>query len=388
MASNLLSGIANPTIANPRQSFLAGKERGEQRLSKELAGKVLSETLVSKMGRDALKSLQELNPEAALSLRKTLRTESQADQELVIGATKGAAAIINGGGTPDDVANWMSSQAVLLQQAGSPVAQQFVDAAQAIKNPETQEETLKNLLISNEAFSSAGDKKFSAATKVLENGSSIQTDTKGNVIVKNPEGKIVRGAEAAKVTKAAREEGIRVQTERAGGRTGASEAEKRASSLIERGEAAAESTATIRRALTLMDVVKTGGINAVSLAVKQKLGIEGANEGELSNSLGKSVLSQLRETFGAAFTENEGQRLERIEAGFGKSPATNRRLLGQALKLAERTARRAIKAAKSRKQNDVAADIEDLLTFSLDLEDQEEAAGQPNVGRFQIEVIQ
>ncbi len=154
------------------------------------------------------------------------------------------------------------------------------------------------------------------------------------------------------------------------GTTAARELETRASDLMTRGVAAAESTATIRRAISLLDVVETGGPEAFALAVKQGLGIEGADEGELSNTLGKSVLSQLRETFGAAFTENEGNRLARIEASFNKSPATNKRLLGQALRIAENTARRASEAAKERGQNEVVADIEDLLTFDLGIDPQ------------------
>jgi hypothetical protein len=116
----------------------------------------------------------------------------------------------------------------------------------------------------------------------------------------------------------------------------------------------------------LLDRVETGGVNAVSLAVKQRLGIEGADEGELSNSLGKSVLSQLRETFGAAFTQEEGQRLARIEAGFGKSVATNKRLLNQALRIAERTAKRARASAERRGDIETVQDIDDLLTFELE----------------------
>jgi hypothetical protein len=154
--------------------------------------------------------------------------------------------------------------------------------------------------------------------------------------------------------------------EQSRGVTAASEEEKRASDLIDRGVAAAESTSTTRRALALLDTVETGGPEAFALAVKQQFGIEGADEGELSNTLGKSVLSQLRETFGAAFTENEGARLQRIEASFNKSPATNKRLLQQVLRIQENVARRAQQAAKDRGQAAVVADIDDLLTFSLD----------------------
>lgn len=152
------------------------------------------------------------------------------------------------------------------------------------------------------------------------------------------------------------------------GETRAGEEEKRAGALIDRGIEAAETTATIRRAIELLDSVKTGGVAAASLAAKRFIGVEGADEGELSNSLGKAVLSQLRETFGAAFTENEGLRLARIEADFGKSSANNKRLLSQSLRIAERSAKRARAAALKRGDMEAVEDIDDLLSFSLSVE--------------------
>ena len=151
----------------------------------------------------------------------------------------------------------------------------------------------------------------------------------------------------------------------AGGKKTAVGVESRASELITRGVLAAESTAVLRRGIDLLRKVETGGIDAAKHAAKRFFGVEGADEGELSNNLSKAVLSQLRETFGAQFTEGESARLIRIEAGFSKSPANNTRLLKQALRMAERTANRAKKAAKKRGDDDTVADIEDLLSFSF-----------------------
>jgi hypothetical protein len=143
--------------------------------------------------------------------------------------------------------------------------------------------------------------------------------------------------------------------------------EKRAADLIDRGVLAAESTAILRRGIELMDLVKTGGMAGAAIAVKNFFGVEGADEGELSANLGKAVLSQLRETFGAQFTEAEGARLMRIEAGIRKSPETNIRLLKQALRIAERTAKRARKKALDQGDQATVDDIDDLLEFSLSL---------------------
>jgi len=103
----------------------------------------------------------------------------------------------------------------------------------------------------------------------------------------------------------------------------------------------------LRRSISLLENIKTGGIDAAKNRAKQLFGIESANEAELSANLGRAVLSQLRKTFGAAFTQKEGETLERYSAGFGKSVEGNKRILRQTLKLAEDAAKRALRASSS-----------------------------------------
>jgi hypothetical protein len=121
----------------------------------------------------------------------------------------------------------------------------------------------------------------------------------------------------------------------------------REQSAVDIGIESADSFSTITRALGLLKEIDTGGFNAVQLRAKQFFGVEGANEGELSNALGKAVLSQLKTIFGAQFTVQEGERLERIEASFGKSNATNMRLLNRELTKIERKAKRGLLAAQN-----------------------------------------
>lgn len=142
-------------------------------------------------------------------------------------------------------------------------------------------------------------------------------------------------------------------------------AETRQQGIINRGLDAADTVPILKRSIELLDSVKTGGFDAASLRAKQLFGIESADEAELSSGLGKAVLSQLRTTFGAAFTEREGARLATIEAGFGKSVEGNKRLLRQALRIAERAAERAIKAAERAGDFDTAQEIRAALDFSL-----------------------
>lgn len=156
---------------------------------------------------------------------------------------------------------------------------------------------------------------------------------------------------------------MKIETKR--GEFRAKSEEDRTKSIIDDGLLAAESVAGLKRGIELLGSVKTGGYHNVALRAKQIFGIESADEGELSNQLSKAVLSQLRSTFGAAFTEREGARLERIEAGFGKSPATNARLLNQALRMAERKAERAIEKAQAVGDMGTVEDIRELLNYSL-----------------------
>lgn len=149
---------------------------------------------------------------------------------------------------------------------------------------------------------------------------------------------------------------------------------------INKGLDAADSFANIQRGLDLLDSIETGGIDAVSLKAKQLFGVEGADEAELSNRMGKAVLSQLRETFGAAFTAKEGDQLKDIEAGFGKSTEGNKRLLEQTKRIILRAARRGIRAAKAEGDLDTVADIEESLKFRLE----SPTAPQATIGRFQV----
>jgi hypothetical protein len=134
---------------------------------------------------------------------------------------------------------------------------------------------------------------------------------------------------------------------------------------ISEGLSAADSMPVINRAIELLDSVSTGGLDAAKLAATNFFGVTGADEGELSNNLGKAVLSQLRATFGAQFTQEEGKRLEGIEAGFGKSTAANKRLMEQVKTIVERSARRGLQAAQAAGDDFTAQEIQRSLDMRL-----------------------
>jgi hypothetical protein len=133
--------------------------------------------------------------------------------------------------------------------------------------------------------------------------------------------------------------------------------EQRLQDRINEGIDAVKGLPILRRGLQLLDTVKTGGINNARLQIKKFFGVEGADEGELSANLGRAVLAQLRQTFGAAFTEREGARLDSLSARFGASTESNKQLLRQAEDIILNAARRGIDAAKQVGDNYALEDI-------------------------------
>jgi hypothetical protein len=123
--------------------------------------------------------------------------------------------------------------------------------------------------------------------------------------------------------------------------------QQRQQGYIDSGVSSADNLNAVNRSLVLLDSIETGGIDNAIIRAKQAFGIESADEAELSYELGKSVLKQLKPTFGAAFTVNEMLELKRMEAGLGKSVAGNRRILKNLAKMIKRSADRGMRAAKS-----------------------------------------
>jgi hypothetical protein len=162
---------------------------------------------------------------------------------------------------------------------------------------------------------------------------------------------------------------------------------ERKQGFIDSGIQAADGVANLNRALSLLDEVKTGGFDNVALKAKRLFGVEGADEGELSNLMGKAVLAQLKPIFGAAFTAREGEALAELEAKFSNSPANNRRLIENALRLADRAARRGIAAAEDQGDMFTANEIKEAMSFNLrdKLSDSTPKAPQPTPAPNQFE---
>jgi len=153
--------------------------------------------------------------------------------------------------------------------------------------------------------------------------------------------------------------------ETAGGKTTATGQAARLQTTINDGITAAEGLGTLNRSIELLDTIKTGGLAGAKLRFEQFIGVQGADEAELGANLLRTVLAQLRPTFGAQFTEREGTKLERIEAGIGKSTAGNIRVIKQLKTIIEREARRGIAAAKKAGDDFSAEEIDKLMKFKI-----------------------
>ena len=206
-----------------------------------------------------------------------------------------------------------------------------------------------------------GDSEGVQSSQILDDGTVVQVLKSGKTRVVDPTGTELSGQARADAIRSAQEYGIDIQSGRAGGRTSATGTAKRADEFINQGVTAAQAVPIMRRTVDLLSQVETGGIDKAQIAAKQMFGIESADEGELSYLLSKNVLSQLKETFGAAFTAAEGDRLASIEASLGRSPAANKRIIQQAITIAERKAERGIKAAEKTGDDFTAQDISNYL---------------------------
>lgn len=182
----------------------------------------------------------------------------------------------------------------------------------------------------------------------------------------------------------ARVDRLRKSEEIAGGK-----AAEQGAAYIEAGIAAVDAMPELHQAVDLLSKIKTGGkLASASMWVKQNLGVETADEGELSYLLGKNVLQQLRPTFGAAFTVNEKEELKGIESGFGKNNETNVRLLTRVIAISERAARRGLTAAKVNKDKFGADEIQRGLDSIEELKRNLSAGKTQSGSKYSIEVEQ
>ena len=253
-----------------------------------------------------------------------------------------------------------------IRMAAMQGAQSEIDAARATNT--SREDTLDKLAIEamkNSGVAATAANKSSPISRAYDNGTVLTVvSTPAGPITRvfNPDGEEVFGPDRTTVLRNAREEQVDFAQAKASATAEGAALVARAQDAIDVAYDAAMALPVLNRAILLMDEVKTGGWNSVAIKARQAFGIESADEGELASLLGKGVLSQLRETFGAAFTASEGQRLEGIEARMGANPETNRRLMQNAITIMNRAIDRGISAADN---PDTTAELSSLRAITL-----------------------
>jgi hypothetical protein len=244
--------------------------------------------------------------------------------------------------------------------------------------------SLDRVLGAAQAFGTGINPTNVQSSESLPGGITKLVTRDGQVIVKDASNRVISGEDAKNIVAQAEERKIDLAKQKASEVAIGKGVGVRGQEAINIGLEAAKGIPTLKRTIALLDDVQTGGFDAAALRAKQLFGVEGADEGELSANLGQAILGDLRATFGAAFTEREGARLERIRANFGKSPETNKRLIRQSLQLAERAARRGLEEAKSVDDFGTAQEILDLIDFQFDFTDIDQQAQPATFEGFEI----
>ena len=327
---SILNAIANPKIADVQGEFEKGRKIGEQKLTKDLAGKILNETLGSKLGMQAYQDLQKVNPEAAMNLKKAIQTDSDSGTQYFLGLTKAAASIIDQGGNAEDVAKYLGPQIMLAQKAGQiGVAQRLADTVPMLMNPETAPEVMRNILATNAGFSDTKDAaKFSATTVSLPGGITVKNDTRGGQTVTDGAGRVLTGEVADKAIKDAENAGSERKTQEIKEGAEARQTAVRTSEIkqefSERARGAAREQITLNQAMKLIDKADQGIQGSVKLQLSRIFpDIDVTNEAMLSQTLTGLALEQLQK-FKGPTTDFEFGVTESIAGSIGDSKEANR----------------------------------------------------------------
>ena len=337
-------------------AFRKGQDitRGIQ--AKTLAGQALQG---GEAGAEAFKELQGLDPEVALQIGEKIQArDAQSVNDFIRDAKIGQNLLASG--NTQGFLNFADQRSQIIRNAGGDSQQtdRIADLVRAGNIEQAQQELT--------AFTqSVDDTKKQGLTERQRNIRELEVQRerleRGEITQEQFE-EIKRGLgiDPLRPGRTAEEEAEIVRAKQL-----AKQKTERGAEQIQSGLVAADSTANLRRGIELLKRLKTGGASRVAFAAKQFFGVESADEAELASNLGLAVLSQLRETFGAAFTAAEGARLEKLSQNIGKSPEGNRRILENSLRIAERAAQRGIRAAEAAGDFEQADEIRAALEFTL-----------------------
>jgi len=243
--ASLLSGLANPQVADVVGSLQRGQERGKRQQVQEMTGAILGGTLPGKLGE-----LAQVDPQVALNTAQALgfTNDPQERMKHFAGMVQVAATIAEGAGPKEATAFLMEARDREQQLYGEGSTSMLDGMIVSLnENPNQGIEALglmrDSLLEQGFIESPAGEEKFSATTFQLADGRIVQTTNSGRILVN---GEVVTPDEQAKIIKEANEEGIRIQSARQSGRS-------QASAAVDRSEEAFDSLETVRGNILNLD---------------------------------------------------------------------------------------------------------------------------------------
>jgi hypothetical protein len=209
--------------------------------------------------------------------------------------------------------------------------------------------------------------EFTPGITRYRNGVAVQYSRGGRMRVTDQQGNVVTGQAAQDAIQSGIDSGVLEAGATAQATAEGTSRAGFATATIQEGLDAAKGIPYLNRTLDLLNQVETGGFNSLALGVKRFFGLENADEAELDNILSQNVLSQLKQVFGAQFTEREGALLAEIEANFGKSTEGNKRLINQLLRRARFYSDAAIDRAEARGDFETAREIERFMNLNLSM---------------------
>jgi len=358
------SGLLNAQARQGQVLGQAGQQIGGMIAQKRQANKMQE---VFAQGKEAFSSgdLSKIedfsiqNPEMANQFRQNMQF---ADEQSEAQATKGMIDIISGA----DPLQVLTDRVTFIESRGGNPTDTLKEIEDYQKNPKGYQDKMRNLLaVTNPQASRELRELAGKDTPTITSPASVKETEwfmKQSPEVQKKHIELKRKTNptmAQQLEQKQAESDIKVGEE--GKKVASKGKAQRTQGYIDSGIEAADSLGNIARVSELLNSVETGGFDNAALRAKQMFGIESGDEAELSAGLGKAILSQLKPIFGAAFTAAEGERLERIEASFGKSTAGNKRLVEEVKKITERAARRGLSAAKSAGDDFTVQEIENIL---------------------------
>lgn len=366
----MVSRVLAQAILNQKAPDIVGAfKSGQEEVRQKEIGRLASLSIRQKGGL-ALDELTDIDPDIALAIGEQLRAGSAQDIDDFLRDSKIALAKLNAN-DPQGALEFAVQRrnALKLQNRDTTQTDQFIGQLKAGRADQARQELMALTGVIDQSREPAGVREFKFLTEGLP---AEDTDKARRIHLGLTPREAISPEELAERERLKLEVQRDLKPEVTAGVEAAKGTSSRKQGFIDSGVEAADSVGNIRRSLDLLELVSTGGFSTASFRAKQLFGIEGADEGELSANLGRSVLAQLRPIFGSAFTAAEGERLERISEGFGRNTRTNKRLLNNALEVARRAARRGIAAAEDEGDNFTANEIRKALDAANSIEAQEE----------------